>query len=124
MEKSKPYEIEIKERGEYLYARVSGETLKPEIAKQYWDEIADTAFELKKSKIMIEKCFSQSVSAPEMLEMGDYLGKLLATKKIAFLDRYKNTAINNLGQKIAVNRGVEIKVFQDVEEAEKWLLTS
>lgn len=124
MNKAKPYEIKLEDRGEYLYALVSGEILKPEIAKQYWDEIAERSFALRQTKIMIEKDFSQTVSAPAMLSMGDYLGKLLATKKIAFLDRHENAAINNLGQKIAENRGVKMKVFQDIEEAEKWLLSA
>lgn len=122
MEKDKPYEITLEDRGKYIYALVKGDLLKPEIAKQYWDEIAEKAFDLRLTKILIEKDFSETVSAPEMLEMGDYLGKLLATKRVAFLDRHENAAINNLGEKIAANRGVNIKVFQNVEDAEKWLM--
>lgn len=124
MKKNRPYEIRLEDREEYLYAFVGGEILNPEIAKQYWDEIAEKSFELRHTKIMIEKDFRQTVSAPEMLEMGAYLGKLLATKKVAFLDIHQNTAINNLGQKIAENRGVEMKVFQNAEAAEEWLTTS
>jgi hypothetical protein len=124
MEKAKPYEIILEDRGKYLYALVKGDVLKPEIAKQYWDEIAEKAFDLRLTRILIEKDFSETVSAPEMLEMGDYLGKLLATKRVAFLDRHENIAINNLGEKIAINRGVNMKVFQEVAEAEEWLTSS
>ncbi len=38
---------------------------------------------------MIEKEFAKSVSPPEMLKMGVYLGEILSGKKIAFLDQYK-----------------------------------
>ena len=55
MNKDKPYSIKLENREEYLYALVSGKTLTPEIAKMYWDEIAEMCFTLKKSKIMIEK---------------------------------------------------------------------
>ena len=121
MNDEKPYNIKLEDRGEYLYALVGGEQLKPEIAKLYWDEIAEECFKLEKSKIMIEKEFEESVSAPEMLDMGVYLGNILAGKKIAFLDRFRNESINELGKKIARNRGVMMKLFDNAADAEKWL---
>ena len=121
MKSEKPYTIQLEDRGEYLYALVGGESLTPGIAKLYWDEIAEKCFELEKSKIMIEKNFPETVSAPEMLDMGVYLGNIFANKKIAFLDRYKNESINELGKKIARNRGVILRNFENVSEAEEWL---
>lgn len=121
MNKDKPYTIKLKDRGNYLYALVGGEKLSPEIARMYWDEIAAKCSELGKSKILIEKEFSSHVSPPEMLEMGVYVGKILAGKKIAFLDRYKNEDVNELGKVVARNQGVIMKVFNNVEDAEKWL---
>lgn len=122
MNKDAPYTIELENRDEYLYAFVSGKTLTPEIARMYWDEIAEMCLSLDKSKIMIEKNFAQSVSAPEMLEMGVYLGKILSGKKIAFLDRYKNESINELGKVVARNQGVIMRIFNNAEDAEKWLV--
>lgn len=122
MNKDRPYIIELENREEYLYALVSGETLTPEIAKMYWDEIAEMCFTLKKSKIMIEKEFAKSVSPPEMLEMGLYLGEILSGKKIAFLDQYKNEGINELGKVIARNQGVIMRIFKNTDDAEKWLI--
>ena len=121
MNKETPYTIELENRGEYLYAFVSGKKLTPEIARMYWDEIAEMCITLEKSQIMIEKDFAQSVSAPEMLEMGVYLGKILSGKKIAFLDRYKNEGINELGKVVARNQGVIMRIFNNAEDAEKWL---
>lgn len=122
MNEDAPYTIELEDRGEYLYALVGGKFLSPEIAKLYWDEIAEACFKLEKSKILIEKDFPRSVSAPQMLEMGVYLGKILSGKKIAFIDRFKNESVNELGKVIARNQGVFMRVFKDVEEAEKWLV--
>ena len=124
MNEEKPYLIELEDRGRYLYALVSGETLTPAIARLYWDEIAEMCSTLGKSKIMIEKEFTKSVSPPEMLEMGVYLGKILAGKKIAFLDKYKNENINELGKVIARNQGVIMRIFKNKIEAEKWLIGS
>lgn len=105
-----------------MYALVSGETLTPEIAKMYWDEIAEMCSQLKTSKILIEKDFSESVSAPKMLEMGIYLGKILTGATIAFLDRYENETVNELGKVIARNQGVIMRIFKNTDDAEKWLV--
>ena len=124
MNVEKPYTIKLEDRGEYLYALVGGKKLTPEISGAYWREIAGVCFEQGKSKIMIEKDFAETVSPAEMLQMGAYLGTLLATKKIAFIDRFGNDDINELGKKIARNRNVKMQTFRDVKEAESWLLAS
>ncbi|HEX8198782.1 MAG TPA: hypothetical protein VF571_21495 [Pyrinomonadaceae bacterium] len=124
MNVEKPYTIKLEDRGEYLYALVGGKKLTPEISGAYWREIAGACFEQGKSKIMIEKDFAETVSPAEMLQMGTYLGTLLATKKIAFIDRYGNDDINELGKKIARNRNVKMQTFSGVKEAESWLLAS
>lgn len=122
MNEEKPYTIDLEDRGGYLYALVGGERLSPEIAKMYWDEIAEKCAELERSKILIEKDFPRHVSPPEMLEMGVYLGKILAGKKIAFFDRYENEHTNELGKVIARNEGVIMKVFKNIKDAEEWLV--
>jgi hypothetical protein len=124
MNVEKPYTIILEDRGEYLYALVGGDKLTPEIAGEYWREIAGACFELEKKKIMIEKDFVETVSPAEMLQMGIYLGELLATKKIAFIDRHGNDDINELGKKIARNRDVKMQTFHNVDEAERWLLAN
>lgn len=116
-----PYNIKFEDRGEYLYALVGGKRLSPEIAKMYWDEIAEKCAELEISKLLIEKDFPKHVSPPEMLEMGVYLGSILAGTKIAFFDRYKNEDVNELGKVVARNEGVILKIFENLDEAEKWL---
>lgn len=122
MSEDAPYYIQLEDCGDYLYVLVGGETLNPEIAKMYWDEIAEKYAELKVGKILIEKDFAESVSPPEMLEMARYLGEILAGSKIAFFDRYKNEYINELGKVLARNEGVQMRVFEDLEEAAKWLI--
>jgi len=121
MDIDKPYTIKLEDRGEYLYALVGGGKLTPEIACTYWREIADRCSVLDKTKIMIEKDFAESVSPLEIINMGTYLGELLATKKIAFLDRHGNEDINELGKKIARNQDVKMQIFKNVEDAERWL---
>ncbi|HEY0657310.1 MAG TPA: hypothetical protein VGD05_02495 [Pyrinomonadaceae bacterium] len=121
MNKEKSYTIEFEDREEYLYVLVSGEQLSSEIAKQYWEEIAKERVKLKRSKVMVEKNFTQSVSMAEMYDMGVKLSDNFKRKKIAFLDRYGNGEVNDFGQMVAQNQGVKIKVFTNIAEAERWL---
>jgi hypothetical protein len=73
---------------------------------------------------MIEKDFPEPVSPPEMLRMGDYLGNLLPTFKIAFLDRHRHDDINELGKRVARNKNVMMQLFDHRDEAEQWLLAN
>lgn len=124
MSDGKLYNIVMEDRGEYLYALAEGDVLTPEIAKMYWNEIAERCSQSGISNILIEKNFAESVSAPEMLEMGTYLGTIMADKKIAFFDRHKNEGVNDLGKVIARNNGVQMRIFSNVEEAERWIVGS
>ena len=120
----KPYTIKFEDRGEYLYVLVGGDKLTAEIAAAYWREIAHECYRKKKLKIMIEKEFREPVSPPEMLRMGEYLGYLLPTFKIAFLDRYRHQDINELGKRVARNKDVMMQLFDRRDEAEQWLLAN
>lgn len=121
---SVPYTIKLEDRGEYIYVLVGGDKLTPEISASYWREIAGACFETNKNRIMIEKDFAETVSAAEMVMMGEYLGKLLPNYKIAFIDRHGNQNINELGKKIARNREVKMQLFNDTEEARQWLMVN
>jgi hypothetical protein len=120
----KPYTISMEDRGEYIYVLVGGERLTAEISAAYWREIAHECFKSKKLKILIEKDFRKTVSPPEMLQMGKYLGYLLPTFKVAFVDRYRHREINELGKAVARHKEVMMQLFDSVEEAEQWLLVN
>jgi hypothetical protein len=122
MEKS--YTISMEDRGEYLYVLVGGKKLTAAISAAYWREIASECFKTKKLKILIEKDFPKTVSPPEMLQMGEYLGYLLPTFKVAFVDRYRHQDVNELGKKVARYKQVVMQLFDSVKEAEQWLLVN
>lgn len=118
------YDLEMEDRGEYLWALVGGLKLTAEISAAYWNEIAEKCFELGKMKVLIEKNFVNSVGPEDMVKMATHLGKLLPTSKVAFYDRYGHDNINQLGKKLARNRDVMMQLFDNVEEAERWLLAN
>ena len=120
----KSYSIKFEDRGEYLYVLVGGRKLTAAISATYWREIAHHCFKLKKLKILIEKDFKQTVSPQEMLQMGNYLGYLLPTFKVAFVDRYRHREVNQLGKMVARHREVVMQLFDNNEEAEQWLMVN
>ena len=117
----KSYDIEMEDRGDYLWVLVGGDKLTAATAVAYWREIADRCHGSRCNKILIEKNFTESVGPAEMLEMAETLGNLLPGQRIAFYDRYDHSSINELGKKLARNRDVMMQTFTNVQDAEKWL---
>ena len=121
MSVDKPYRIEMEDREGYLWVVVGGDKLDASVAAAYWNEIAEHCFETGQDKIMIEKDFPESVDPAEMLQMADHLGKVLPNRHIAFIDRFGHASINELGKRLARNRDVVMQIFDDPDDAEKWL---
>jgi ethanolamine utilization microcompartment shell protein EutS len=119
MEKS--YNIEMEIRGNYLWVLVGGPKLTAEISAAYWNEIAAKCASEKCEKVLIEKNFAETVTPEEMILMADNLSRTLPHVRVAFIDRFRHGAINELGKKLARNRDVMFQVFEDVRSAEKWL---
>ena len=124
MNPEKDYTLEIEERDGYMYALAGGKRLTAQISAAYWNEITGRCFETGCSKILIEKNFPEGVGPADMLLMADHLAKLLSGRKIAFVDRFHHDEINELGKKLARNRDVMMQLFDNVPEAEKWLLAN
>ena len=124
-EVSKLYNLELEERKDYLYAYVSGDKDSVEICTQYWHEIADECQRIKYSKVLIVEDIRETVSMTEMYEICTeipYMGFIGI--KIAFVDRRtEQREVNEFGGLVVTNRGVNAKLFDTVEEAEKWLLS-
>ena len=124
MGEDRPYTIEMEDRGEYLYALVSGERVTPEIGRSYWSEILQRCDELGLSKILIEKNFVETVSMQEVAQGGTQMGEFLKGHKIAVIDRYAHDDVSELGKKLARNQNVPVQIFDDAAKAEKWLLAN
>ncbi len=118
------YTITFEERSDYLYAYVEGEQDNYEISRAYWQEVADRAASVDAKRVMIHE---------NILEPGTFAGVYrLASEipamgfgraRIAFVDPYiEQNEINSFGELVALNRGVKGKVFNDLQEAEDWLL--
>jgi hypothetical protein len=117
----KPYTIEMEDRPGYLWVLVGGELLTAQTSAAYWDEIAERCAATGYDKVLIEKNFKRSVAPEEMILMAEHLSKVLPHGRVAFIDRYRHDAINELGKKLARNRDVMFQVFESLADAERWL---
>jgi hypothetical protein len=122
---SKLYDISFENRSKYLYVYVSGEHDSYEISSGYWHEIAAECAKIKAVKVLIEEDIPEDVSMGEMYQLASELPEFgFIGIRIAFVDRYiEQQDLNQFGELVANNRGLHAKVFNDVSEAEKWLLS-
>lgn len=122
----KPYDIRFEHRAEYLYAYVSGEKDSVEISAQYWSEIAEECRKNNCQKILVEEDIPEAIASVfEIYQFASELPRLgFAGIYIAFVDRYiEQNELNEFVELIAGNRGLKGRLFNDVNEAEKWLLS-
>ncbi|MFN3329894.1 MAG: hypothetical protein ACK419_03100, partial [Pyrinomonadaceae bacterium] len=57
-------------------------------------------------------------------EIGAHLPEILEGLLVAYVDhRIEHSALNALAETIMLNRGGKGKIFMDVDEAKKWLLS-
>ncbi len=125
VEDSKFYKLEFDERTDYLYAYVSGDKDNVEISTQYWREIADECRRTKCRKVLIIEDLKESVSTTETYQIASEIPHMgFLGIKVAFVDRYiEQHAVNEFGGFVSTNRGLNVKLFNTPEEAEKWLLS-
>lgn len=126
VEDSDAYNLEFEKRTDYLYAFVSGDKDNVEICTQYWREIDAECQRIKYNKILIVEDIRETVSMTQMYEICTEISYMDFTGiKIAFVDRRtEQRAVNEFGGLVVTNRGVNAKLFDTVEEAEKWLLSN
>jgi hypothetical protein len=120
----RPYDIKLEDRGTYLWVLVSGESLNADIAKQYWDEISAKCRSAAHDKILIEKDFVEPVGPQDMIQMAEYVAKVLPSARIAFIDHQDHDDINELGKKLVRNLHVKMQIFDNAAEAERWLMAN
>lgn len=97
-----------------------------EIMKRYWQEIADECLSTGCRKVLIEKQISAVASMVDFFQIASdvpYMG--FAGVKVAFVSSApSHFEPTKFAEIVATNRGLNVKLFDNVEEAEAWLLLS
>ena len=118
------YSLTFEHRPKYLYAYVAGQEDSYEISRSYWQAISD---ELKKTgydMVLVDEDLVESATLPDVFQLlSELAGMGFAGIRIAFSDRrVEHKDLNDFGELVGTNRGLNGKAFNDEAEAEKWLL--
>ncbi|HYJ92811.1 MAG TPA: hypothetical protein VEV84_15985 [Pyrinomonadaceae bacterium] len=120
----KQYDIEMEPRDGYLHVIVGGVRVTPEVALDYWHEIIEECERIGYSKILLEHNFVEMISMPEMLTIIGPVTDLLQVRLLAFYDRQGHYDIPEAGKKIMRSHDVKMQIFDNVDEATRWLLAN
>jgi hypothetical protein len=93
--------------------------------KHYWQNIVQKKSEYNSNLILLENNIPAVVSIIDMFRIVSELsGMGLSGSKLAVVDRHpEHTEANEFAVTVATNRGVRMRTFSSVRDAEEWLLT-
>lgn len=118
---TKEFNLIFKDRGNYLYVRLSGRD-SFSASLDYWNQIADQVRKQQLHKVLVHESLTGEVSEGEMFDiMMDILPASTGIRVAFFDENNADQNINDFGQLIANNRGADIRIFQSLEAAEKWI---
>jgi hypothetical protein len=120
----KLYVVDFQHHDSYLHVIVGGLKVTPQIAIDYWREIIDECERTGCSKILLDHDFVEMIPMHEMLEVIGPVGDMLQGRMLAFYDRYGHYDVPDAGKRILRSHDVKMQIFQDLKQAEKWLLAN
>jgi len=118
------YNLTIRQRDNYLHARVTGEN-SMENVKRYLEEVFRKCKDTACSRLLIEEQLDgPRLDMFKVFEIASKGSMQIAGffKAIAYVDINAEGDLMRFAETVAVNRALPIKVFSTLAEAEKWLL--
>jgi len=118
------YKLTILEKPTYLHAIVTGENTKENVAR-YLEEILRECKARNCFQILIEEHLEgPRLGTTDVFQIAA-IGSDHAQgrfKVIAYVDANADGKLMKFAETVAVNRGVPVRIFPSVSDAEKWLL--
>jgi len=117
------YKLSIVEKPGYLHAIVTGSNTKKNVAR-YLEEVLQECIKRQCSTILLEERLKgrrldeKAVFQIAAEGSNNARGKFEA---VAYVDVYANGELMKFAETVAVNRGLPVRVFSTVADAEKWL---
>ena len=115
-------QVSLEVRNQYILFRFNGEdSLKDSI--YCWTQVGEQCRKLNYKKALIVENLRGGLNTSEAYILTMQLPKLIGDIKTAFVDlQIDNYHENSFGETVAINHGINTKVFMDTLQAEKWLL--
>ena len=120
---AKPYTIVFEDYPNYLYALVHGEKYGYEVLSGFLREIADECKKRNFKQVLIEENISATASQEDVFRIASELPEFgFSDIRMAYIDRFlEQKDMNEFGQDVAVDHGVDVQIFGDMESANNWL---
>ena len=118
------YEFTVEEHPTYVHAKVVGDR-SPSNALRFLEEAYAACVKSGRSDLLLEMNLSgdslttTNVYSVILQRVPD--GRNL--RKIAYVDTSKDIAMAHFAETVAINRGVNVRLFQNIAAAEAWLLS-
>ena len=119
-----PYKIVFEEYPNYLYALVHGEQYGYEVLAGFLREIANECKKRGFDQVCIEENISGTASEDDVVRIASELADLgFRDIRMAYIDRFQNEQqeMNEIGQEVAVEHGVQVQIFKNQVDADNWL---
>jgi hypothetical protein len=120
---SVPYHLTIEEHPTYLHATVAG-THSPENALRFLKEAHEACVKSGKTAVLLEmNLVGPSLDATSIFRViSERSGEAVKLRKIAYVDASsRDPEKMRFAETVAVNRGVNVRLFQDLAEAKEWM---
>lgn len=116
-------ELRFEDRGSYLYAEVSGPADSFEISMAYWMAIAEQVHTRGTRRLLVLERLGKYHGERDMTLLIDSIIALgFENVRVAFVDAFvEDLPIVEAGSILAMERGIEGRVFGNVQDAERWL---
>jgi len=116
------YQLTIEQRPGYVHAKVVGERT-PENALRFLRESYQACVNAGRKSLLLEMQFSgPSLSTTSIFDViSDRAADGLKLERIAYVDGASNLSQAYFAETVAMNRGVNVRLFQSVSEAASWL---
>lgn len=113
----------VENTDQYIHFKITGE-YSLGIGKEILGKLVDLCRESKNNKLMVD-IREKDGEIPQMdrFFLGEHIAKINFGTSIKLAVIGKKEQINKFSEIVAQNRGTQLKIFSDVKEARKWLLT-
>ena len=119
----KPYTIVFEDYPEYLYTLVHGDQYGYEVLSGFLKDIADECKRRNFRQVLIEENISATASKEDVYRVASELPELgFAGIRMAYVDRFADQKeITEFGHDVAVDTGIDVRIFATQAEADAWL---
>lgn len=118
------YELTVSEKPTYLHVRVAGLN-SPKTVRAYLAEIDTLCTQRNCSTVLIEEDLQgPGLRLLEIFEIASGAGESAwSSRRVAYVDVNKAHSYSDMkfAETVARNRGGDIRLFENVKDAEKWL---